>query len=228
MLVVLATSSKQLKLARIEIQWGLPAQAEKVTHPQARVLNPSIQERHLATTNWSQSGTIDTSQDANTSELTHLELLPALPDNTGGKVSAPTVVVAIKCRASLEGPYQMAQSVLDRWELVEQKEKMYPAFEQLGNRRNSISSEVPNSLQLRKLPSIVLNKIVIGFHTMHFGKVLILSFADGSVEYRDRFTFEELYTTEDTTKVISLRQVGWNFADQGPCKSLCHHLGLLC
>jgi mediator of RNA polymerase II transcription subunit 16 len=171
----------------------------------------------LATANWLQGGTIDTSQDAHMSELTHLELLPSLLDNTG-KNTVPPVVVAIKSRAAIEGSYQMAQSVLDRWELVEQKQNLYPAFEQLGNRRNSISSDVPNSLQLRKIPSIVLNKVVIGFHTIHFGKVLVLAFADGSVEYRDRYTFEELYTTEDTLKVTSLRQVGWNFADEGPCK----------
>lgn len=71
---------------------------------------------------------------------------------------------------------------------------------------------------LNKAEPIILNKAVIGFHSIHFGKVLVLTFSDGTVEYRDRFTFQELYTDEDMSKVMNLRQVGWTFTDNGPCK----------
>ncbi|KAI5466333.1 mediator complex, subunit Med16 [Mariannaea sp. PMI_226] len=219
LLLALATSSKQLRLAKVEVQWGLPAQPDKVNPQQSRVLNPSLHEKHLATTNWLQGGPSDQNQDAYMSELTHLEVLPSIMDNTGKNTAAP-VVVSIRSRAATEGSYQMAQSIIDRWEAVEQKQNLHSAFEQLGNRRNSISSDMPNTMQLRKISSIIIHKVVIGFQVMNFGKVLILSFADGSVEYRDRFTFEELYTTEDTTKVASLRQVGWTFADEGPCQQV--------
>ncbi|KPM43886.1 hypothetical protein AK830_g2704 [Neonectria ditissima] len=218
LILALATTSKQLSLVKIEIQWGAAAQSDKSSAQQAKVLSPSLVEKHLATTNWLQGGTSDISHNEYMAELSHLEVLPSLIDNTGKNI-APPMIVAIRSRAPSEGSYQMAQSILDRWEAVEQRQNLHPAFEQLG-RRNSVSSEVPNGTQLRKIDPIVINKVVIGFHAINFGKVLVLAFADGSVEYRDRFTFEELYTTEDTTKVMSLRQVGWTFADEGPCQQV--------
>lgn len=139
-------------------------------------------------------------------------------DHTG-KNTAPPMIIAIRSRAPNEGSYQMAQSTVDRWEAIEQRQTLHAAFEQLGSRRNSISSDLPNGMRLRKLDPIVMNKVVIGFHAIHFGKVLVLAFADGTIEYRDRFSFEELYNTEDTNKVMNLRQVGWRFEDEGPCRS---------
>lgn len=218
LILALATTSKQLSLVKIDIQWGVPSQSDKTNTQQAKILNPSLAEKHLAATSWLQGGASDASHDAYMAELSHLEVLPSLVDNTG-KNTVPPMVVAIRSRAPSDGSYQTAQSILDRWEAVEQRQNLHPAFEQLGNRRNSISSEVPNGMQLRKIDPIIINKVVIGFHSINFGKVLVLAFADGSVEHRDRFTFEELYTTEDTTKVMSLRQVGWTFADEGPCMS---------
>ncbi|KAL6403250.1 hypothetical protein AUP68_12589 [Ilyonectria robusta] len=215
LILALATTSKQLSLVKIDIQWGVPSQSDKTNTQQAKILNPSLAEKHLAATSWLQGGASDASHDAYMAELSHLEVLPSLVDNTG-KNTVPPMVVAIRSRAPSDGSYQTAQSILDRWEAVEQRQNLHPAFEQLGNRRNSISSEVPNGMQLRKIDPIIINKVVIGFHSINFGKVLVLAFADGSVEHRDRFTFEELYTTEDTTKVMSLRQVGWTFADEGP------------
>ncbi|KAH6997931.1 mediator complex, subunit Med16 [Ilyonectria sp. MPI-CAGE-AT-0026] len=219
LILALATTSKQLSLVKIDIQWGAPSQSDKTNTQQAKILNPSLAEKHLAATSWLQGGAGDASHDAYMAELSHLEVLPSLVDNTG-KNTVPPMVVAIRSRAPSDGSYQTAQSILDRWEAVEQRQNLHPAFEQLGNRRNSISSEVPNGMQLRKIDPIIINKVVIGFHSINFGKVLVLAFADGSVEHRDRFTFEELYTTEDTTKVMNLRQVGWSFADEGPCQQV--------
>lgn len=110
------------------------------------------------------------------------------------------------------------QSIIDCWEVTEERQTLQSAFETLGSRRNSISSELPVITQLKKSRPITTEKVVIDIHTIHFGKVVVLVFADGTVEHRDRFTLEELYASEDLTKVASLRQVGWNFADEGPCK----------
>lgn len=175
-------------------------------------------EKHLATTNWLQGGVNEINQESFPTALSHLEVLPSSMDNTGKNTASP-MIIAIRSRAANDGSFQMVQSTIDRWEVVENKQNLHSAFEQLGSRRNSTSSELPTSMRLRKLDPINLNKVVIGFHSMTFGKVLVIAFADGSIEYRDRFTFEELYTTEDTNRVMSLRQVGWNFADEGPCMS---------
>jgi mediator of RNA polymerase II transcription subunit 16 len=67
--------------------------------------------------------------------------------------------------------------------------------------------------KLRKLEPIIMNKTLIRVQTMHFGRTMILNFSDGSVEYRDRFTCEELYNTEDLNQITHLRQVGWEFPE---------------
>ncbi|KAF4984834.1 hypothetical protein FZEAL_62 [Fusarium zealandicum] len=217
LLLALATNSKQLRLIKIEIQWGSTSQPDKASGRPSGNLNPSLVEKHLVTTNW--GGHSDSSHDALIAELSHMEVLPSLMDNTG-KNTTPPMLVAVRSRTPNEGPYQMAQSVLDRWEAVEERQSLQPAFEQLGSRRNSVSSELPAVTQLQKTASIVINKVVIAFHTINFGKVLVFAYADGTVEHRDRFTFEELYTSQETTKIMNLRQVGWTFADEGPCQQV--------
>jgi mediator of RNA polymerase II transcription subunit 16 len=150
-------------------------------------------------------------------ELSHLEVIPSLVDSTGKNTTLPLIVTA-RSRTPTESSYQESQSVVDRWEAIEQKQNLPSAYEQLGGRRNSISSELPAVTQLQKVAPVTTNKVVVAVQTTSFGKILVLAFADGTVEYRDRLTFEELYTTQELNKVQNLRQIGWTFADEGPCK----------
>ncbi|KAM0564218.1 hypothetical protein ACHAPJ_000428 [Fusarium lateritium] len=219
LLLALATTSKQLRLIKIEIQWGQPSQTDKAPGRSAGSLSPSLVEKHLATTNWVQGGPGDSSIDTSMIELSHLEVLPSVIDNTGKNTTAP-MVVTVRSRTPNEGSYQVGQSVVDRWEAVEQRQNLQSAYEQLGSRRNSVSSELPAVTQLHKIASVTANKVVVAFHTTSFGKILVLAFADGTVEYRDRLTFEELYTNQELNKVMNLRQIGWTFADEGPCQQV--------
>lgn len=221
LLVAVATSSKQLRLLKIEIQWGGPgSQPDKNPLPQNARLSPSLVEKHLAATTWLQTGPGDANSDASMAELSHLHVLPSIMDNTG-KSTVPPMIVAIRTRAPAAGSYQVAQTILDRWEAtVEPRQNLHPAFEQLGNRRNSDLPEQTAHTRLRKLEPIMINKVLISFQTIQFGKILALTMSDGTVEYRDRFTFEEVYATEDTNRVMNLRQVGWAFGEDGPCQQV--------
>lgn len=156
--------------------------------------------------------------DLSMTELSHLHVLPSLIDNEG-KNTSPPLVVAIRSSLPPQGSFQDAQSIIDRWEVVEQRQSLHPAFEQLGSRRNSVTTtELPKITRLRKLEPLVINKIVIRFQTMHFGRTIIVNYADGSVEYRDRFTFEEIYVNQDLNQIMHLRQVGWTFPEGFPCE----------
>ncbi|OAA48761.1 Mediator of RNA polymerase II transcription subunit 16 [Metarhizium rileyi] len=219
LLTAVATSSRQLKLLKIEIQWSGPgSSSEKKAMPQNARLNPALVETHVASASWFHAGPNETNFDASMAELSFLHILPAVMDNSG--ISAvPPVIMTVRSRTVGDGSFQPAQSVLDRWEAVESKQCLDPAFEQLGNRRNSVSSDLPNTVKLKKLEPILINKVVIGVQDIQYKKVLILTMSDGSIEYRDRFTFEEIYANEDLNKVMTLRQVGWTFSDNGPC----HH-----
>ncbi|KAF5626550.1 mediator of rna polymerase ii transcription subunit 16 [Fusarium tjaetaba] len=207
------------RITLIEIQWGQASQADKATGRPAGNLSPSLVEKHLATTNWLQGGPGDSSLDISMIELSHLEVIPSLVDSTGKNTTLPLIVTA-RSRTPTESSYQASQSVVDRWEAIEQKQNLPSAYEQLGGRRNSISSELPAVTQLQKIAPVTANKVVVAFQTTSFGKILVLAFADGTVEYRDRLTFEELYTTQELNKVQNLRQIGWTFADEGPCQQV--------
>ncbi|KAG5912891.1 hypothetical protein E4U53_005107 [Claviceps sorghi] len=186
---------------------------------QAARLNPSLVETHIVSVNLLCAGRHDATHDASSEELSFVQILPAIMDNTGS-ITAPPVVLTVRSRAAGDGNFQAAQSVLQRWEAVESKQTLDPAFEQLGNRRNSISSEPASIIELRKLDPVVINKVVVGLQVIHFGRTLLLTMTDGSLEYRDRFTFEEAYASQDLGEVMTLRQAGWSFSDYGLCKFL--------
>lgn len=188
--------------------------------PQNARLNPALVETHVASESWLCAGPNENTHDASMAELSFLHVLPAVMDNTGSS-TVPPLVLSVRSRDVGDASFQEAQSVLDRWEAVESKQHLDSAFEQLGSRRNSISSDLPNITKLRKLESIMISKVIIGIQDIQYGKIIILTMSDGSIEYRDRFTFNEVYSAQDVSKVMTLRQVGWELSDDGPCKCFC-------
>jgi mediator of RNA polymerase II transcription subunit 16, fungi type len=73
--------------------------------------------------------------------------------------------------------------------------------------------------RLRKLDSIVVNKVIVGLHIVQFGKVVCVAFSDGTVEYRERSTMNEIYNEANPEKIMNLSQVGFTFTEDSPCKS---------
>jgi mediator of RNA polymerase II transcription subunit 16 len=71
--------------------------------------------------------------------------------------------------------------------------------------------------RLRKLDPVVIPKVIVSMHTMQLGKVICFVFADGTVQYRDRFTMAELYAEQNSNSIMSLHQVGFQFTDETPC-----------
>lgn len=216
LLAALVTSSNQLKLLKIEIQWAGPgSSSEKNSMPQNARLNPALVETHLASVNSLCAGRHEAMQDASDVEVSFVQVLPAIMDNMGSRAATP-LVLTVRSRAASDSGFQLAQSILDRWEVVETRHSLDPAFEEMG-RSNSVPSEPPSSIRLRRLDPVVIHKVVIGVQVIYFGKTLLLTMSDGSMEYRDRFTFEEAYANQDLTDIMSLRQAGWSFSDTGLC-----------
>ena len=188
--------------------------SDKGTIPQAVRLNPSLSERVLATTSLQYRALNDANQGPPPSGLSHLQVLIPIINPTG-ESNSPAVIVGIEPQSTIgDTP---THSIIHRWETVESRENLHSAFEQMGHRNNA-SSDPSNETVLRKLDPIITSKVIVGMHTMHVGKTVVITFADGLVEYRDRFTFEEIWTTEDLDRVMHLKQVGWSFKDIGPCK----------
>ncbi|PHH76275.1 hypothetical protein CDD82_4064 [Ophiocordyceps australis] len=216
-LIALATSSLSLKLLKVEIQWGGPgSSSERNPMPPTARLNPALVETRLAMTTLLHDVAGESVAAGNARDITHLKILPSVVDNTGKNTVLP-LILAVRSRPVNQGSYQSIKTVLDRWEVVEYRSGLDPDFAQLSNRRNSVPLDPPVKTRLHRLGSVTINKVVISVEAIQFGKALILTMSDGTVEYRDRGTLEELYTSEDLSKIMNLRQVGWTFADTEAC-----------
>ncbi|KAL5594513.1 hypothetical protein BROUX41_001439 [Berkeleyomyces rouxiae] len=211
LMAVIATASKQLRVIQINIDWGINGEGGNKLP-----INPVLTEQHVAATTWYQGTNKSGSPvDHAMAKITHLEILASLTDpNT--KKWANGIVMSVRSYAPSDpSPHHEPQSVLDRWEIVqEQQTPLLKAFESLGTRRQNASQ---NSFRLNRLEPVIFNRVVINIHQMQLGRVLFITFADGSVEYRDRFTMELLYSDANYTKVHSLHQTGMTFEDQSPC-----------
>lgn len=69
------------------------------------------------------------------------------------------------------------------------------------------------------MDSVVINKIIVAIHPTQFGKVICIAFSDGTVQYRDRFSFNEIYHEINVNRIMTLHQVGFKFPDSVPCRS---------
>ncbi|KAI0388029.1 RNA polymerase II mediator complex subunit Sin4 [Hypomontagnella monticulosa] len=225
LLIGMVTASKQLRIVQVLINWGIPkAEGTQNVPPTNQALSPTLSKRHVAVTSWFQQGSSDLQADASMSKITHIEMLPTIPLKQS-KEWSPVVILTVRSLVpEPNSPYaQEPQSIIDRWELLsDQQQSHHPAFEQLGARRNSGGSTAPSGSRLKKLESVVVNKIVIAVSLVQFGKVLCFAYNDGSVEYRDRFTMAEMYREVNLERIHSVLDAG--FVQSG--EQLCLQMAL--
>ncbi|KAK5652559.1 hypothetical protein OQA88_10320 [Cercophora sp. LCS_1] len=221
LLISLATASRQLRVVRVAIQWGAPQQADKQAPPTMMQLSPSLRDKSIAVTSWLQHGPSESALDACMAQLSHVEMLPSFLENTAPETPSetPPVVLTVRSHVPQDGSIynQEYQSIIDRWEVVnDQSQSLHAAFEQLGS-KNGHGTQLPAMTRLHKLDPIVIPKVVVSIHTMHLGKVVCFAFSDGTVQYRDRITMNEVYNELNLTSIMSPHQVGFQFTNETPC-----------
>ncbi|KAK0656360.1 RNA polymerase II mediator complex subunit Sin4 [Cercophora newfieldiana] len=219
LLIALATSSRQLRVVQVAVQWGTPQPADKQAQapPGSMHLSPSLKERNVAVTSWFQHGPGESIVDMSMTQLSHVEMLPSVGDHTS-EAQAPPVVLTVRSHIPQDGSLynQECQSIIDRWEVLSDRpQALHGAFDQLGSKNSS--SQIPPMTRLRKLDSIVVPKVVISIHTMQLGKVICFAFSDGTVQYRDRITMNEVYNEHNLSTIMSPHQVGFQFTNETPC-----------
>jgi mediator of RNA polymerase II transcription subunit 16 len=152
MIVALATSSKQLQVVQVAINWGTPQDNTKGA-PATYPLSPSMKGRHIAISSWLPGGTTDSPTEVSMTQISHIELLPGVAD-AQKKLWVPAVVVTVRSFVpTAENPYnQEVQSILDRWEiLMDQPQTLHPSVGNSGSRRNSTGSAPPVRLALSQV-----------------------------------------------------------------------------
>ncbi|KAI1807196.1 mediator complex, subunit Med16 [Daldinia bambusicola] len=224
LMVGLATASKQLCIVQLAINWNSPkTEGAQNNPPVNQLLSPTLTKRHVAVTSWFQPDSSDSHPDASMQKITHIEMLPPIlltGFNVPNKEWSPITVLTVRSLIPDPNlPYvQEVQSVVDRWELIsDHHQALHSSFEQLGLKKNSTGSATPNGSRLKKLDSIVVNKVIIGVNVVNFGKVICFSYNDGSVEYRDRFTMTELYREPSLDRISSVFDAGFSQSGDSSC-----------
>ncbi|KAK1837279.1 mediator of RNA polymerase II transcription subunit 16 [Podospora conica] len=217
LIIVIATASKQLKVLKVATQWSPPQPGDKQAPPGSVTLSPSLMEKHLAISTWYQPFPSATPLDPLMTQLSHIEMLPSFHRGSSTP-DAPPLVLTVRSFLPAYGSLynQGYQSIIDRWELVAEPQALHPAFAQLSQKTGQ-TSQLPPSTGLKKLEPIVVPKIVISIHIMQLGRVLCFAFSDGTFQYRDRLTMDEIYHVQDLSRITSPLQVGFHFEPETPC-----------
>ncbi|KAK7969623.1 mediator of RNA polymerase II transcription subunit 16 [Apiospora saccharicola] len=237
MFVALATSSKQLQLVQMQLDWGIPATGNKGVPPGNLQLNPTLKTRHVVVSNWLPGGNNETPLDSSMTQLSHIKLLPSAYDQ-GTKNVFPLIVLTVRSFVPpTDSPYsQEVQSIIDRWEVAfDQPQTLHPSFEQLGSRRNSVGAVPPvrppelnivtlsvltysqTGPRMKRLVPIVVNKIVTGIHMVRMGTIITFTYQDGSTEYRDRGTLAETWNSFNLDRITSVHEAGFTQSGEPTC-----------
>ncbi|KAI1859795.1 hypothetical protein JX265_010244 [Neoarthrinium moseri] len=218
--VAMATSSKQLQVVQVVLNWGMPSQENmKGGLPQNQTLNPSLMGRPVAISTWLPGGPSESHLDAAMTRLSLLEFIPTTFDSASRTWHPPLVVTVRSFVPTPDTPYnQETQSVIDTWEVIlNQDQTMHHAFENLGSRRNSTGSSPSVTQRLKRLDPIIVNKIIIGITVVRMGTVVCFSYSDGTVEYRDRITMNEVWTAPKLDRINSVHEAGFTHSGEPSC-----------
>jgi mediator of RNA polymerase II transcription subunit 16 len=154
--------------------------------------------------------------------LSLVEILPSAQINPSAPTGhpqpmAPALVLTVRSYTPQDASSynQESRSIIDRWEiLTDQPLDLHPAFQQLGVKSNAPPITVT---RLQKLEPIVLSKVVVTVTTAQFGRVICFAFSDGTVQFRDRFTMNEIYHEPSPSTIAHPLQVGFQFVNDTPC-----------
>ncbi|CAD6446684.1 57a8b159-a03f-41bf-85e8-e000fc477235 [Sclerotinia trifoliorum] len=224
LLIALATGSKQLRIIRAGIDWGMPQTQEKVNQ-MTLSLNASLRIKPLTVTSWMHDVPGDTLNpshlESSMVQLSHLKFLSPCGDSKNHMT--PPIVVAV--RSYLPGSTshynQEVYSTVDRWEFRERNQQpVHSAFEHLSSRKGADgpqSAKPVYTAQLKKLESFTINKVVVAMQTIYLGKIVCFAYSDSSVDYRDRISMNETFNDGDLDRVSHLSQIGFSYAEDEPC-----------
>lgn len=215
---MLATAAKQLKFVMADINWGMvqPPQ-DKQMPPGSLHLRPALKIEHVATTSWLQQGLVDSHLDASMDQISHLEVLPPVLD-VRTKTTTPAMVLSVRLHVpSAQSHFGMEyQTIIDRWEVAaDQPQQLHPAFEQRGSKSGAAATP-SHMTALRKQSSIILNKVVVSIETTLHGRIICIGFSDGTVQYRDRLTMDEIQHEEGQNHIMILQQAGFRYGEEKP------------
>lgn len=205
LLVVTYDYSSRFRLYRVIIHWN-PTQHNRAPNVVHTTVAPALEVRHLTALDNIRA------QHADSAKLTHLRLLPAVPDVVH-PIPTPPTVFAVFTQISLPteaGQNQGSFSVISRWHVDTFTPTVHESFKKLKSGNNSSTAATTNTV-LRRQPDVATNKVILSFDTQMFESILAFGTSDGTVDFRDRATMDSLQSAfGDANKVSSLPQTGFD------------------
>ena len=71
---------------------------------------------------------------------------------------------------------------------------------------------------LRRTEDVRLDRVVVQIQPIHLNTILIIAYADGVVDFRDRTSLQNIPLNERPDRVTSLFNIGFGFLDVQPCQ----------
>ena len=214
LLLVSHDEAKRFRMLAITIEWNPSQQARPNGQPSIRV-NPSLDITHIAGLDHVAA------QHADTTQLTGLTLLAASPDLSADQQlpSLPTIVATFTHAALPSSTTQHLVerfTTISRWQLEIISPTMHESYSNLKQNAGATPAQ-PSFQFLQRLPDEIAMKLVLSLKTTSFGTLLAFIMSDGSVEFRDRNTFNIIEPSMDTTVASSLPQSGFEHTSGFHC-----------
>ncbi|KAK9236719.1 mediator complex, subunit Med16 [Lipomyces kononenkoae] len=200
-LAVYSATRHTLKLFRISIQWKVPATAGggNVPQPKPDTEWATMQIKRIYCNELYCPSHVQR-------ELTHLEVVS--PTNHPESRLALYVV-----HSSDTG------STVQKVEVVTLPIMLHSNFHALGLRRNPMPDSPSDIVQFQDYYD--LNKHLIGLTSLYADNIICCTYADGSVEMRQRPTFAETLPQFNLQSVHNLYDAGFGFPDAEPALEIC-------
>ncbi|KAH0564742.1 hypothetical protein GP486_001870 [Trichoglossum hirsutum] len=227
LLLVIYTTSHQIRLYRININWNIPANQKPI--PQSQVPSTAtLQINHVKVDDFcfpvgpvenkdiSQIGQNDISRvEVSRAQLSHLEMVPPAPlPSKHSEPSYPTIMAIFSCVPShFEESQQNIDtfSVITRWELRSTPQNLHSSFDKLGTRKSNVGSTNEQSFDLRRMSDIIIRKAILAVELVNSNTTIAIAYSDGSIEFRDRVSMIPITPNEDFNRVSSMPQAGFAF-----------------
>ncbi|MCJ1321765.1 mediator complex subunit [Xylographa vitiligo] len=224
LLLTVHTAGKQLRLYRATIDWQQSTGKDQIAS------GPKISFQHLETidaccpmldyTTQNQETYILPSSEA---QLSHLELLPQAADPRSKESASPTILATFSYlpnQYSVTGVREQSYTILSRWVMRNVESTLHTVFGSLTSKKSNSPVRIKESAALVRLQDVRIDHVAIDLQQILLSSTIAVAYSDGSVDFRDRFTMQNMAIDEEPDKTTSLIQVGFGFQDTDPCLNI--------
>ena len=206
LVLVTHTQARRLRLYKLTIIWNSSQQSRG----NAQYV-PTLDIGHMTTLDHVSP------EHSNTARLSHLHIVPKLPDIVDDSALDTTTVLAVFTHAPVPNnlllQHQNAFSVITRWTIETVVPSLHASFTKL--KTNGPTPVQSATTVLRRQPDLISSKVILTVDVRYQSPTIAFGASDGTTEFRDRSTWGLLEAYGDTRTASSLPQSGFGCFLQG-------------